>query len=100
MALPGLDGNEQRCWLLFLDSSMRILATVNGSLMATHGLTLLDVLLLDLLAHSDRGAVRMSALADQHSAGSSPSGRGGLPRGAVGLASPGRGVGVWAFVML
>lgn len=54
--LPGLDENEQRCWRLFLDSSMRMLAT--------HGLTLLDVELLDLLAHSDRGAMRMSALAD------------------------------------
>jgi hypothetical protein len=58
MALPELDANEQRCWQLFLDSSMRMLATVNGSPMATHGLTQLDVLLVDLLAHSDRGAVR------------------------------------------
>jgi DNA-binding MarR family transcriptional regulator len=156
MGFPGLDDNEQRCWQLFLDSSMRMLATVNGSPMATHRLTLLDVLLPDLRAHSDPGAVRMIALADalmlrpgrvgkrirslekrelvsrrptrydrrgvlvsithtgraeldrarrqpppnQHSTGSSPSGWGGLARGAVGPASPGRGTGVWAFAML
>jgi DNA-binding MarR family transcriptional regulator len=62
--LPGFDDDEQCCWQLFLDSSMRMLAMVNGSLMATHRLTLFDVLLLDLLAHSDRSAVRMSALGD------------------------------------
>jgi hypothetical protein len=43
---------------------MRMLATANGSLIAAHGLTLVDVMLLDLLAHSDRSAVRRSALAD------------------------------------
>lgn len=42
---------------------MRLLATLNGSLIDTHRLTLFDVLLLNFLADSDRGAARRSELA-------------------------------------
>jgi DNA-binding MarR family transcriptional regulator len=62
--LPVLDDNEQRSWQLFLDSSTQILATVNRRLMTAHQLSLFDVLLLDLLAESERGAARISVLAD------------------------------------
>lgn len=62
--LPGFDDLEEGCWQRFLDSSMRLLATVNGRLIDTHKLTLFYVLLLDLLTMSDKGSARMSALAD------------------------------------
>jgi DNA-binding MarR family transcriptional regulator len=60
--LPGLDDIEVRCWRQFLDSAQRLSASVNSTLVATHQLTLADVLVLYVLAARDRSA-RMSGLA-------------------------------------
>lgn len=62
-SLPGFDEVEQQCWHQFRDCSMRLLATLNSSLIYTHQLTLFDVLLLDHLASSENGAARKSELA-------------------------------------
>lgn len=64
MRLPGLDDIEQQCWRQVLGSSIGLLAALNGRLMDSDDLSLVDVLLLDLLATSERGAARISALAD------------------------------------
>lgn len=61
--LPGLDDFEHGCWQHFMDSSMNIMAAVDKRLLEAHRLTLVDLLLLDVLGKSDRGA-RMSELAD------------------------------------
>ena len=62
--MPGLDIAEQRSWQNFLDSALRMYATLNRSLVAAHQLTLNDVRLLDLLDKSPTGAARMGDLAD------------------------------------
>lgn len=62
--LAELEDAEIRCWQQFFASSTSLLATLNSSLVDAHGLTLFDVLLLDLLAKSDFGSARMSDLAD------------------------------------
>ncbi len=62
--MPGLDIAEQRSWQNFLDSALRIYATLNHSLMEEHHLTLNDVRLLDLLDKSASGSERMGDLAD------------------------------------
>ena len=45
---PGLDIAEQKSWQNFLDSALRIYATLNRSLVDAHGLALNDVRLLDI----------------------------------------------------
>ena len=42
-AMPGLDIAEQRAWQNFLDSALRVYATLNRSLVDEHHLTLNDV---------------------------------------------------------
>jgi DNA-binding MarR family transcriptional regulator len=61
--LPGLDDAEQGCWQTFLESSTRLLETLNRSLVDDHRLTMFDFLVLDLLAHSRAGSARMGDLA-------------------------------------
>jgi DNA-binding MarR family transcriptional regulator len=62
--MPGLDIAEQRSWQNFLDSALRMYATLNRALMDAHQLTLNDVRLLDILDKSATGASRMGDLAD------------------------------------
>jgi DNA-binding MarR family transcriptional regulator len=62
--MPGLDIAEQRSWQNFLDSALRLYATLNRSLVETHHLTLNDVRLLDMLDKSGTGSARMGDLAD------------------------------------
>jgi DNA-binding MarR family transcriptional regulator len=56
--LPGLDSIEQTCWQEYLGSSMRLFAILDRRFHDKHGLTLVEVRLLELLAASDTGAVR------------------------------------------
>ncbi|MDG5486684.1 MarR family winged helix-turn-helix transcriptional regulator [Mycolicibacterium gadium] len=62
--MPGLDIAEQRSWQHFLDSALRMYATLNRSLLDEHQLTLNDVRLLDILDKSTTGSSRMGDLAD------------------------------------
>ena len=62
--MPGLDIAEQRSWQNFLDSALRMYATLNRSLVEAHHLTLNDVRLLDMLDKSATGSARMGDLAD------------------------------------
>jgi DNA-binding MarR family transcriptional regulator len=62
--MPGLDIAEQRSWQNFLDSALRMYATLNRSLVDTHELTLNDVRLLDMLDKAPNGSARMGDLAD------------------------------------
>src|SRR3954447_15764197 len=63
-AMPGLDIAEQRSWQNFLDSALRLYATLNKSLVEEHHLTLNDVRLLDVLDKSATGSARMGDLAE------------------------------------
>ena len=63
--MPGLDIAEQRSWQNFLDSALRMYATLNRSLVDAHNLTLNDVRLLDILDKSTTGSARMGDLADE-----------------------------------
>jgi DNA-binding MarR family transcriptional regulator len=60
--LPVLDDLEVRCWRQFVNSSRRLSAGVNSTLVATHHLTLPDVMVLYVLASCD-GSARMGVLA-------------------------------------
>jgi DNA-binding MarR family transcriptional regulator len=62
--MPGLDIAEQRSWQHFLDSALRLYATLNRGLMEDHQLTLIDLRLLDLLDKSPGGSARMGDLAE------------------------------------
>lgn len=62
--MPGLDIAEQRSWQNFLDSALRLYATLNKALAEEHHLTLNDVRLLDMLDKSPSGSARMGDLAD------------------------------------
>jgi DNA-binding MarR family transcriptional regulator len=62
--MPGLDIAEQRTWQNFLDSALRMYATLNRALVEAHHLTLNDVRLLDILDKSPSGSARMGDLAD------------------------------------
>jgi DNA-binding MarR family transcriptional regulator len=62
--MPGLDIAEQRSWQNFLDSALRLYATLNKSLVEEHHLTLNDVRLLDVLDKSPTGSARMGDLAE------------------------------------
>jgi hypothetical protein len=55
--MPGLDIAEQRSWQNFLDSALRLYATLNRALVDAHHLTLNDVRLLDMLDKSPTGWV-------------------------------------------
>ena len=62
--MPGLDIAEQRSWQNYLDSALRIYATLNRGLTESPNLTLVDVRLLDLLDKSPNGSARMGDLAE------------------------------------
>lgn len=62
--MPGLDIAEQRSWQNFLDSALRMYATLNRALVEAHHLTLNDVRLLDILDKSPTGSERMGDLAE------------------------------------
>jgi DNA-binding MarR family transcriptional regulator len=61
--LPGLDDVEQSCWQMFLESSTRLLETLNRRLTTAHRLTMFDFLVLDVLAKSRGRSARMGDLA-------------------------------------
>lgn len=61
--LPGLDDIERSCWQMFLESSTRLLETLNRRLMTAHRLTMFDFLVLEVLAKSQGGSARMGDLA-------------------------------------
>lgn len=63
--MPGLDIAEQRSWQHYLDSALRLYATLNRSLVDEHHLTLNDVRLLDMLDKSSTGSARMGDLAER-----------------------------------
>ena len=63
--MPGFDIAEQRSWQNFLDSALRLYATMNRSLVDAHQLTLNDVRLLDMLDRSATGSARMGDLAEE-----------------------------------
>jgi DNA-binding MarR family transcriptional regulator len=63
--MPGLDIAEQRSWQHYLDSALRLYATLNRSLVDEHHLTLNDVRLLDMLDKSTTGQARMGDLAER-----------------------------------
>ncbi|WP_301122667.1 MarR family winged helix-turn-helix transcriptional regulator [Mycolicibacterium fortuitum] len=63
--MPGLDIAEQRSWQNYLDSALRMYATLNRSLVDAHHLTLNDVRLLDILDKSPTGSARMGDLAER-----------------------------------
>lgn len=62
--MPGLDIAEQRSWQNYLDSALRIYATLNRGLAEEHNLSLNDVRLLDMLDKSPTGSARMGDLAE------------------------------------
>ncbi len=62
--MPGLDIAEQRSWHNYLDSALRLYATLNRGLSESHNLTLVDVRLLDMLDKSLHGSARMGDLAE------------------------------------
>lgn len=63
--MPGLDIAEERSWQNYLDSALRMYATLNRSLVDEHHLTLNDVRLLDMLEKSQTGSARMGDLAER-----------------------------------
>lgn len=63
--MPGLDIAEQRSWQNFLDSALKLHATLNKSLVEQHHLTLNDVRLLDMLDKSPTGSARMGDLSEK-----------------------------------
>lgn len=62
--LPALDVTENSCVQEFMDSSAGLVAALTFVLISEHGLTLFDVLVLELLARSERGSARMRDLAE------------------------------------
>jgi DNA-binding MarR family transcriptional regulator len=62
--MPGLDIAEQKSWQNFLDSTLRLYATLNRRLTEAHQLSLFDVRVLDVLDRSPTGCVRMGDLAE------------------------------------
>jgi DNA-binding MarR family transcriptional regulator len=63
--LPELDIAEERAWENFLDAALCISASLNRTLSEAHGLTLVDVRLLDILDKSETGSARMGDLSEQ-----------------------------------
>lgn len=62
--LPGVDDAGKRCWHQLLESAEALFPAMNDSLVDTHQLGFIDVLLLDMIAKSPVGAVPMGALAN------------------------------------
>jgi DNA-binding MarR family transcriptional regulator len=62
--MPGLDIAEQKSWQSFLDSTLRLYATLNRRLTEVHQLSLFDVRVLDMLDHAPTGCARMGDLAE------------------------------------
>jgi DNA-binding MarR family transcriptional regulator len=62
--MPGLDIAEQKSWQNFLDSALRLSATLNRRLTDAHQLSLLDVRVLDMLDNAPDGSARMGDLAE------------------------------------
>lgn len=63
--MPGLNMAEQLAWQNFLDTALRVHATLNRALVDEHHLTLNDVRLLDILARSTEGSARMGDIAEE-----------------------------------
>jgi DNA-binding MarR family transcriptional regulator len=63
-AMPGLDIAEQKAWQNFLDSTLRLYATLNRRLTEVHQLSLFDVRVLDMLDNAQAGSARMGDLAE------------------------------------
>lgn len=63
--MPGLDIAEQRSWQNFLETALRLYATLNRDLAEQHSLSLVDVRLLEILHNSENGSARMGDLAEQ-----------------------------------
>jgi DNA-binding MarR family transcriptional regulator len=61
--MPGLDIAEQKSWQNFLDSTLRLYATLNRRLTDAHQLSLFDVRVLDMLDNAPSGCARMGDLA-------------------------------------
>ena len=53
--MPGLDIAEQKSWQSFLDSTLRLYATLNRRLTEVHQLSLFDVRVLDMLDNAPTG---------------------------------------------
>ena len=62
--MPGLDIAEQKSWQNFLDSTLRLYATLNRRLTDVHQLSLFDVRVLDMLDTAPGGCARMGDLAE------------------------------------
>jgi DNA-binding MarR family transcriptional regulator len=62
--MPGLDIAEQKSWQNFLDSALRLYATLNRGLTDAHQLSLVDVRVLDMLDSAPGGSCRMGDLAE------------------------------------
>src|ERR1700733_676969 len=62
--MPGLDIAEQKSWQNFLDSTLRLYATLNRRLTDVHQLSLFDVRVLDMLNNAPSGCARMGDLAE------------------------------------
>jgi DNA-binding MarR family transcriptional regulator len=62
--MPGLDIAEQKSWQNFLDSALRLYATLNRGLLDAHHLSLFDVRVLDMLDNAPSGCARMGDLAE------------------------------------
>ena len=62
--LVDLDEVEADCWGHFLESAALLYEALNRRLLAEHRLALFDVRLLELLATSDPGTMRMGGIAD------------------------------------
>lgn len=75
---PGCDGFEKYCWQQFLSGPANVVADLDERLRGAYGVTLRDVLLLELLGRPDRRAHRICALAQR--LGVSPAGVAGQIR--------------------
>jgi DNA-binding MarR family transcriptional regulator len=62
--MPGLDIAEQKSWQNYLDSTLRLYATLNRQLTEAHQLSLFDVRVLDMLDNAPAGCARMGDLAE------------------------------------
>lgn len=62
--MPGLDIAEQKSWQNYLDSALRLYATLNRCLTDAHQLSLIDVRVLDMLDNAPGGSLRMGDLAE------------------------------------
>jgi DNA-binding MarR family transcriptional regulator len=63
--VTGLDDDEQHAWTQFVESSTLLVETIDRVLKRLHRLTLVDVMVLNLLAGSTDGAARMSDVAHE-----------------------------------